>query len=187
MLDEALRIMEHIDRFHRDRDGLLYHASRFGKVIGGKWGRGNTHALLGAFYMLRRHPNMPEDIRKKVLSFIDRSGDGLLKVQSPGGLWRNVLDESDSCEETSCSVLITYIYSWCVNKGYLPADKYVPMLLKSRQALKRKFWHGIGSGNCRGSFPALENPGYYRRRSMHGYVMPLIAPALLESARLQER
>ena len=186
MLDEAVSFLDHIDTVHRDKDNLLFHASRFNEVIGSKWGRGNTHALLGAFYMLRRYPDMPENVRKKVLNFLDKSGHGLKAVQTENGLWRNVLDDPSTSEETSCSVLITYIYAFCVNRGYLDKDFYVPMILKARKALKSKFWHGIGSGNCVGSFPAYCNPQFYKRRRLHGYVMPLIAPALLESAELEK-
>jgi hypothetical protein len=186
MLDEAAAFLDHIDTVHRDKDNLLFHASRFKEVIGSKWGRGNTHALLGAFYMLRRYPDMPENILQKVIRFLDKSGHGLKAVQTENGLWRNVLDDPATSEETSCSVLITCIYSWCVNRGYMDKDFYAPMILKAREALKRKFWHGIGSGNCIGSFPAVNNPQFYRRRRHHGYVMPLIVPALLESAKLKK-
>jgi len=188
LLDEGLRIMRHIDRVHRDpADGLFFHASRGGVPVGEKWGRGNTHALLGAFYMLRRFPGMDVSSRAEILAFLDRTGRGLIGVQAPSGLFRNVLDRPESSEETSCTVLVLYIYSWCVNRGYLAEKVYRPMLLRARDAVRRKFWHGLGSGNCVGTFPALRNPGFYLRRRMHGYVMPLIVPALLESARLQER
>ena len=185
-LQEAVRIMDHLDRIHRDKDGLLFHASRNGEAIGEKWGRGNTHALLGAFYMLKRHPEMPGAVRRKILCFLDKTGRALQKVQAPSGLWHNVLNHPETPEETSCSVIITYIYSWCVNRGLLSRTFYWPMLMKARMALKRKFWHGFGSGNCIGSFPAYKNPNYYYSRRIHCYVMPLIAPALIESGRLEK-
>ena len=186
LLEENLRLMRHIDTVHRDSDGLFFHASRKGEVIGEKWGRGNTHALLGAFYMLRRYPDMAEDIRNEVLRFIDRSGKALAAVQQKSGLWRNVLNNPATPEEVSCTVLITCIYSWCVNRGWLSED-YIPMLLRSRDALKRRFWHGYGTANCVGSFPAYRHPEFYMRRRFHGAVMPLIVPALLETAELEKR
>ena len=182
---EAMKIMEHIDRVHRDKDGLFFHASRKSQAFGSKWCRGNTHALLGAFYMLRRYPGMPDDCRIKVVKFLKKSLDALQRVQSTSGLWHNILDDPSTPLETSSGVLITYIYSWCINQGLIAADDaYIAMISRCRKALKRKFWHGYGSGNCTGTMPAADNPGYYRRRRMHLYAMPLIAPALIESAKL---
>lgn len=185
-LDEALKLLDYVDKVHRDpADGLLYHASRKGKPLGMKWGRGTTHALMGAFYMLRFAGELPADAKRKVLAFLDRTGRALAVHQTPNGLWRNCINIPNTPEETSCTVLITYLYSWCVNHGLLDRDFYRPMLLRSRKALKCKFWRGYGSGNCRGTLPAV-NEEYYLRRPMHGYVMPLIVPALLESALLKD-
>lgn len=184
-LDEAMNLLEYVDKNHRDpADGLLYHASRKGKPLGMKWGRGTTHALMGAFYMLRFGGELPVDTKRKILSFLDRTGRALAMHQTPNGLWRNCIDIPNTSEETSCTVLITYVYSWCVNHGLLDRTFYRPMLLRSRKALKCKFWCGYGSGNCRGTLPAV-GEGYYLRRPMHAYVMPLIVPALLGSARLE--
>ena len=134
--------------------------------------------------MLRRYPEMPEACRRKITAFLEKSGLALQRVQAPSGLWHNLLDDPSSPEETSCSVLITCIYSWCVNRGLLDRETFLPMIARARRALKRKFWHGFGSGNCIGTMPAWNNPGYYRRRRMHAYAMPLIAPALLESSKV---
>lgn len=184
-LEETLALMRHIDTVHRDpEDGLLRHASLHGRALGEKWGRGVSHALLGAFYMLKLVPELPEEIRTFALEFLDKTGRGLLRYQTAGGLWRNVIDREDTPEETSCSVLFTWMYAYAVNHGWFPRERYAEMVLRSADALKGKFWRGRGSGNCRGSYPSPDL-GYYLRRPLHMYMMPLIAPALLESDRLR--
>lgn len=183
-LDETLALMRHIDTVHRDpADGLLHHASRNGKPVGQKWGRGITHALMGVFYLLKENPGLPEEIRQSALRFLDRTGSGLRNHQTANGMWRNIIDREDSPEETSCTVLITWIYSYGLNHGWFSRERYAEMVMRSGSALKSRFWRGCGSGNCRGSFPSPDL-GYYLRRPLHMYMMPLIAPALLESDRI---
>jgi len=186
-LKEACALLDHIEQVHRDpADGLLFHASRRGEIIGVKWGRGNTHALLGAFYMLRTFPEMPAGEKEKVVAFLDRSGRALRNVQSESGFWRNILNAPDAPDETSCTVIITAIYAWGVNNGLFDRDFYLPMIRRARNAVKRKFWRGYGSGNCRGTLPAYKNPDYYVTRGQHIQVMPLITLALVESAKTLE-
>ena len=122
-------------------------------------------------------------VLKRVILFLDRSGRALCNCQADSGLWHNVLNQPFSAEETSCSVIITFIYSSLINQEYLPKEFYLPMIRKARNGIMEKFWRGYGSGNCRGSWVAYHNPSYYLRRPHHLYVMPLIAPALIESAK----
>jgi rhamnogalacturonyl hydrolase YesR len=179
-LNEAIKLLEHIDSVHRDpADGLLRHASRRGKVIGEKWGRGITHALLGAFYMLELAPDLPENIRQKAISFIDKTGSGLLKFQSERGLWRNVIDHPETAEEMSCSVLISWIFARGIRKGYFDKEKYREMLLRAENALTSGIWRGMGCGNCRATYPG-PNVQFYVRRPLHMQFLPLIIPALNE-------
>ena len=139
--------------------------------------------MMGVFYLLKNNPELPPGIRREAVAFLDKTGRGLLKYQTPGGLWHNVIDREDTPEETSCSVLITLIFAYGVNHGWFPKDRYAEMIRKSSHALRRKFWRGCGSGNCRGTMPSPET-SYYLRRPIHMYRMPLIAPALIESEKL---
>ena len=183
-LNEAVRLMNYIDKVHRDpADGLLFHASRAGKPLGAKWGRGLSHALMGVFYMLRWSPNLPEDIVSSAIHFLDRTGRALVRFQTSNGFWRNVIDREDTPEETSCTVLFTYIFAYGVNHGWFDRSIYLRMIQKSRSALCRKFWRGRGSGDCRGTYPSPDLY-YYLGRPFTIYVMPLIAPAFLEADRL---
>ena len=180
-MEEALKLLDHVDRVHRDpADGLLRHASLHGRPLGEKWGRGNTHAMLGVFYMLLLNPDLPPDIRDKAIRFLDRTGDGLLRTQTERGLWRNVLDRPETSEESSCSVLITWIFAHGVRKGFFSREKYRDMVQKSGAALKSRIWRGMGAGNCRATFPSPDLQ-FYVRRPQHMYFLPLIIPALTEA------
>ena len=108
----------------------------------------------------------------------------LRRVQSESGFWRNILNDPNAPDETSCTVIITAIYAWGVNNGLFSQDFYRPMIRRARNAIKRKFWRGYGSGNCRGTLPAYRNPAYYITRGQHIWVMPLITLALVESAKM---
>lgn len=181
---EAFRLLRYIDRVHRDpADGLLFHASCRGERVGRKWSRGNTHALMGVFYMLKHGPDFSAPEREELVNFLDRTGDSLIRRQAASGRWHTVMDDPSTLEDSSCTVLILWMYSWCVNRGLLDSGKYREMLLRSRNILLRRFWRGYGTNNCRGSLPALD-AGYYQSRGTHCFVMPLIVPALLESSRL---
>ena len=177
-LDEAMRILDHIDRIHRDpKDGLLRHASLHGKPLGEKWGRGNTHAMLGAFYMLLFNPDLPEDVRHRAIQFLDRTGDGLLRTQTEHGLWRNVLDHPETSEESSCTVLITWIFAHGIRKGYFARKKYLDMVTRSAQAIRGRIWRGLGAGNCRATLPSPDLQ-FYVKRPQHIFFLPLCIPAL---------
>lgn len=177
-MDEALKLMDHVDRVHRDpADGLLRHASLHGKPLGWKWGRGNTHAMLGAFHMLLLNPDLPEDVRRRAIGFIDRTGDGLLATQTERGMWRNVLDRPESAEELSCTVLIAWIFAHGIRKGFFEREKYLGMVRRAGRAIKASTWRGMGAASCRGTFPSPDL-GFYLRRPQHLFFLPLVIPAL---------
>ena len=178
-LEEALRMARHVARYHLDQDGLLFHASREGKPITGKWGRGHTHALYGLIYTLEEMaPDDPE--RRLITDLLYRVGRGLRGHQDPRtGLWRNEVATPQSRLESSCTAGIVYVYGRCIREGWLPRDEFAEMVARGWQGLKRVYWRGGVGAQCRGT--AIGDASYYWARP-HGWRMvPQVIMALLEA------
>ena len=86
------------------------------------------------FFRDSRYFNQKEANGKKV--FWGR-GERLAALQSKDGFWHASLLDPDSypSPETSATGFIVYGLAYGVNQGYLPADKYLPVIEKGWKAL----------------------------------------------------
>ncbi len=126
------------------------------------WGRGNGWAMLAQVDLLDRLPaNHPG--RDTLLALLKREIDGLVQYQANDGLWHQLLDKSDSFEETSCTAMFTYAIARGVNRGYI-GNGYA--------AVARRGWAGIASrirpdgkieGVCAGTGVGDDLEFYYKR------------------------
>ncbi len=80
------------------------------------------------------HPN-----RAKVIGVLQRLADGVTRCQdAKSGLWWQVLDRGGregNYLEASASSMFVYALAKGVNKGYLPAEKYAPVITRGFQGL----------------------------------------------------
>ena len=161
-LNEALALIRHVGKYHVDTDGLVFHGTRDGKGFTAKWGRGHTHALLGMLYVLEEMPSKHLD-RSMILGLIEKIGRGLKKHQDPAtGLFHNVIDNPQSRLESSCTANIVYVYSRCINAGWLSAEVFGQMCLSGWEGIKRVYWKGGLGASCVGTQPA--GPTFYLGR-----------------------
>ncbi|WP_272039292.1 glycoside hydrolase family 88/105 protein [Paenibacillus sp. JJ-100] len=124
-----------------------------GKATGIPWGRGNGWVLFSLTELLSI---LPQDHLKRpdLLTFYREMCAGVLAMQGKNGLWHQVLNRSDSYEETSCTAMFIYAYARGIREGWLEQ----PGLY--REAV-RKGWEGLARlsidykgniyGVCRGS------------------------------------
>ena len=136
--DAALQIINYAS-YLQDRDGIWFHAYLNGahkkEHSCRKWGRANgwvTVAIAEVLSVLPKdHPKY-----KKVLDICKIQIEGLIKLQSPSGLWNQVLDHPELSwgTETSCSAQFTYAIARGINKGWLD-DSYIPVVKRSLNAL----------------------------------------------------
>ncbi len=162
-LSEALRLIAHFGRYNVDpKDGLVFHGTRDGEPVSGKWGRGHTHALYGMLFALEEMAE-GDPRRKDVIEVIGRIGSGLRRVQDETtGLWRNETSMASSRLESSCTAGIVSVYGRCVTQGWLPKDEFLPMLRRGWTGLKRMYWRAGLAAQCRGT--ALGSSRYYVSR-----------------------
>ena len=142
------------------------------------WGRANGWALVAQVDLLDRLPRQHPS-RDSLLTLLRRHVDGVVRYQSPSGLWHQVLDHDDSYLETSASAMFTYTIARAVNRGYLPG-RYA--------AVARRGWAGVLTriradgqveGVCTGTGVSDNLQDYYNRpaplNDVHGLGTVLMA------------
>jgi hypothetical protein len=177
-LDEALRLIEFIRRYHLRPDGVLTHVTRDGKAVGGAWGRGQSHALYGLVYTLDELP--PNDpARQPVIELISRVGHGLLPYQDgQSGLWRNLVDNPQARLETSSTVGIAYALSRGVREGWLDRATFEPVIRRAWRGLRQMYWRGGFCAQCRGT--STGDDWYYLSRPQGWAVIPQAVMVMLQ-------
>ncbi|MEC0126358.1 glycoside hydrolase family 88/105 protein [Paenibacillus pabuli] len=134
-----------------------------GRATGIPWGRGNGWVLFSLTELLSILPSGHVK-RPELLSFYRNLCQGYLALQGENGLWHQVLNRTDSYEETSCTSMFIYAFARGIREGWLEQpEAYLEAV--------RRGWEGITHlsidykgnvyGVCRGSgysFTAL----YYR-------------------------
>lgn len=113
-------------------NGLFYHAPD----VPFFWGRGNGWMAAGMAEILSSLPeNNPN--RARIMKGYKTMMSSLLKYQAPTGLWRQLIDEPSSWEESSSTGMFTYAMVVGVKKGWLDKKTYMPAA--------RKAWLGLVS------------------------------------------
>jgi rhamnogalacturonyl hydrolase YesR len=129
-LERAAKTMvAYLDKLQQP-NGLFFHApdAQF------YWGRGNGWQAAGMSELLLELPkNHP--LRPRIVEGYNKMMESLLKYQGEDGLWRQLLDKSDSWVETSGTGMFTFAFVTGVKHGWLPKKKYGPAA--------RKAWLGL--------------------------------------------
>jgi len=145
------------------------------------WGRANGWAVVAMAELLdvlpESHPN-----RAAVLAQFRAHVSGLAALQDSSGLWHQLLDRPDSYLETSASAMFVYAIAHGINRGWLDAKAYAPMVSVGWNAVAQKInATGEVEGTCVGTGMAFD-PMYYACRptnvlAAHGYGPVLLAGA----------
>ena len=173
---EAVRqIMQFADRMFVPEKGLFRH----GWVEGMKdhpafhWGRANGWAILTMCEVLDVLPeNYPG--RDKIIALLQAHVRGLAACQSKDGFWHQLLDRNDSYLESSATALYVYCMAHAINKGWIDAMAYGPVVQLG--------WHAVSSAineqgqvemTCVGTGMGFDPAFYYYRPvnvyAAHGY------------------
>lgn len=99
------------------------------------WGRGNGWALFSLSELLeimpREHPK-----RAKLQEIFCRLSDGYAALQDEKGYWHQVLTDSSSYEETSCTAMFTYAMSKGLRHGwYADQERFLGCVLRGWKAI----------------------------------------------------
>eukprot|EP01120_Amphizonella_sp_Union-15-10_P003123 TRINITY_DN1346_c0_g1_i2.p1 TRINITY_DN1346_c0_g1~~TRINITY_DN1346_c0_g1_i2.p1 ORF type:complete len:395 (-),score=47.50 TRINITY_DN1346_c0_g1_i2:73-1257(-) len=97
-----------------------------------KWGRANGWIMMAhvdALLAIARYG--PSTLFDSVLDNFKKHAQGALAVQSPSGLWHEVLDVPSTFLETSCTAMFLYSFNTGVSKGWLDAATFKPAIQKA--------------------------------------------------------
>ncbi|MDP4238163.1 MAG: glycoside hydrolase family 88 protein [Bacteroidota bacterium] len=101
------------------------------------WGRGNGWVIGGLCMII---DNLPQNhpTRTTYIKLYQQMMERIAGLQDKNGFWHSSLLDPQSypMPETSCSGFFTYGLAWGINKGFLPAKKYKPIVQKAWKALR---------------------------------------------------
>lgn len=121
--EEAKRqCLVHIKYLYDTSCGLYFHGFDFGGMhhYGGvHWARGNAWYTCGLVELLEILP-MENGLRDYLLDTFRAQVRALTACQTDSGMWRTILDDSTSYEESSATAAIAFGILKGVRKGYLP-------------------------------------------------------------------
>lgn len=144
------------------------------------WGRGNGWALFSLTELLAV---LPENHEKRgiLLDFFKEFCEGILAHQDEYGMWHQLVNDSDSYRETSCTAMFTCAFARGVRNGWLE-KKFADSALKGWNSLCNYTIDDKGNvyGVCVGSRYSFR-PEYYKdellwhTNDLHGQGIVLLA------------
>lgn len=118
---------------------------------------------------------LPENYkgRDKILQLYRTEIQTLANLQDGAGFWHNLLDKTDTYQETSATAMITFAVAKGINEGWI-SHVYGPVAITGWNAVKSQVLpNGAVDGTCEGTTFAHDNVYYYNRGksiyATHGY------------------
>ncbi|WP_297094628.1 glycoside hydrolase family 88 protein [uncultured Draconibacterium sp.] len=145
------------------------------------WARANGWAVMAMVELLEVLPaDYPR--RDQVLDVLQRHIRGLANYQHGTGSWHQLIDRNDTYLETSATAIYTYSIARAINREYVDAKVYGPMVCLAWNAVASKVNElGQVEGTCVGTGMGFDPAFYYYRPvnvfAAHGYGPVLLAGA----------
>lgn len=147
------------------------------------WARANGWALMTKIELLDVLPEKFEG-RDYILTMLKKHAAGLAERQDKTGLWHQLLDKNDSYLETSATAIYTYCIARAINKGWLDAAAYGPMVLLAWNAISKQVTeNGQVQNTCVGTGMGFD-PAFYYYRPVSNYAAHGYGPVLLAGAEI---
>lgn len=181
--DAARQILQFAERMFVREQGLFMH----GWVQGMDphpafhWARANGWAMMAMAELLDVLPaDHPQ--HAKILSLFREHAAGLIAVQGHAGLWHQLLDRSESYEETSASAMFVFGISRGINRGWLNPLAFGPATTLGWNAVAKKVnAKGQVEGTCVGTGMGWD-PMFYMYRPVHLLAAHGYGPVFLAGA-----
>jgi unsaturated rhamnogalacturonyl hydrolase len=181
--DAARQIVQFAERMFVRKQGLFMH----GWVQGMQhhpeflWARANGWALMAMAELLDvLPPEHPQYAR--VLALFREHAAGLIARQGHAGLWHQLLDRSDSYEETSASAMFVFGITRGINRGWLDPLAFGPPATLGWNAVAKKVnARGQVEGTCVGTGMGWD-PMFYMYRPVHLLAAHGYGPVFLAGA-----
>ena len=167
MDDAARQVLAFNSQVWDDDAGLYMHARYFGNPAKlPYWSRCNGWALWAASEVLAHLPEDHPDFRA-ILAHFRVHCLSLLRFQSRGGLWPNVLNRPDSTPEVSGSAIFVMAMARGIMRGWLDRGAFETAVLKGWDGLVGKIDDdGTVHGICMGTM-CTEDVEYYVNRPFY--------------------
>lgn len=182
--DEAcLQFKLFADKMYVPEQGLFRHAWVEGMESHPDffWGRANGWALMTLVEILDVLPESHLQ-RAYLLELLRAQIKALAALQSPEGLWHQLLDKNDTYLETSASAIYCYAFAKAINRGWVDARAYGPATLLAWNAVAAKVdAEGMVQGTCVGTGMGFD-PTFYAYRPVSAYAAHGYGPVLLAGA-----
>ncbi len=181
LVQESIRqFLVHLKYLTDPKTGLFFHGWTFdGKHHFAKalWGRGNSWYTAGLVDYLDI-VELPGGVEEFLLTSLQRQIKKLSEVQTETGMWRTLLLDEDSYEETSATSAFAYGILKAVRNGYIDRE-YKEIGMKALQAIiNRVDENGIVQGVSYGTGCKMDLD-YYRNIEIcpmpYGQSMALLA------------
>jgi rhamnogalacturonyl hydrolase YesR len=160
----AIRHMRFMLKMNVRKDGLHRHSP----LDETAWGRGNGFPALGLALALG---DLPTDHpgRDAMLRAFQVHAAALAKHQDPTGMWHQVIDNTGSYRELSCTSMITFALIRGVRNGWLKKDVYGPIIERGYNAvLTRIAADGTLIDVCTGTGKQKSLRAYFDRTAIMG-------------------
>ena len=165
--DAARQIIQFHNYLWDEQTRLYFHSWHSDENANGvaHWGRANGWVMMAQVELLKFLPkDYPQ--REKLLQLLKEQIRGVARYQAASGLWHQLLDKTDSYEETSATAMFTYGIAWAVNENILPV-RYITIAQKGWQGILSKTDHDYKSsavnGICIGTGIQSDMNHYYTR------------------------
>lgn len=164
-VDESKRqFLIHIKYLFDKSCGLWYHGWSFlrrDNFSAVHWGRGNCWYTAGVVDYLEMI-NAEPFLKKYLIDTLRAQADALLKYQCADGMWRTVIDDETSYEETSATAGFAYGLLKAVREGYLGRE-YKLAALKALKAVTDRIDSGGTVLEVSYGTPVFENAEDYKK------------------------
>jgi unsaturated rhamnogalacturonyl hydrolase len=149
------------------------------------WARANGWAIMAMTELLEVLPQDHPD-RARILELYREHAAGLIAAQGHAGLWHQLLDRSESYEETSASAMFVFSLARGINRGWLDPLAFGPPVSLGWNAVVRKVnAKGQVEGTCVGTGMGWD-PMFYMYRPVHLLAAHGYGPVFLAGAEMIE-
>ena len=181
--DAVKQVLQFSGRMFNQEKGLYMHGWVQGMQAHPeyRWARANGWALMAMVELLDvlppSHPGY-----QPVVAQLRAHEKGLAAYQDGTGFWHQLLDRSDTYLETSATAIYAYSIARAVNRGYVDASAYAPMVMLAWNAVAGKVdAQGMVQGTCVGTGMGFD-PAFYTYRPVNPYAAHGYGPVLLAGA-----
>jgi len=185
--DAAKQILQFSDRMFVKEKKLFMHAwvQEMDYHPAFHWARANGWALMAMAELLDVLPENHPD-RPRILALFRQHAEGVTARQGHAGLWHQLLDRTESYEETSASAMFVFAIARGINRGWLDARAFGPAASLGWNAVAKKVnSKGQVEGTCVGTGVGWD-PMFYMYRPVHVLAAHGYGPVLLAGAEMLE-